>query len=145
MIEIKRPRQPAEEIHAGRAQKPADGAEVQGQGEHIPGAEPALKREKKPFTGMDSARDYSAMYRAAFQFHRDHNPPRIDREYWQTHTPGADDIPQAEVDYWEGFGRDVMAACNRFAGDPFFISLLVAIGDELQREYKAVRAFKAQG
>lgn len=85
MIEIKRKGQAAAEMPAERAQMPAEGLDAQARGIHAPSAEPALKREIRPFTGIDEKRDYRAMYRAAFEYHDRHNPPRIDREYWQTH------------------------------------------------------------
>lgn len=83
MIEIKRKGQAAAEMPAERAQMPAEGLDAQARGIHALSAEPALKREIRPFTGIDEKRDYRAMYRAAFEYHDRHNPPRIDREYWQ--------------------------------------------------------------
>lgn len=103
------------------------------------------ERKYRAFTGIDAARDYNAMYRAAFEFHRAHNPPTVDREYWKTHTPGEDDMPQAEIDYWERYGRDTIAICRSYEGDPFIVGLLCTIGNELTREYKAARAIESQG
>lgn len=104
-----------------------------------------LKRQLKPFTGMDKNRNYRAMYRAACDFHEAHNPPTVDREYWRTHTPGEDETPQAELDYWEKAVNDIAATANSFSNDPFLTGLLVAIFEELEREYKALREGASQG
>lgn len=85
------------------------------------------------------ARDYRAMYRAAFEFHERHNPPQIDREYWQTHTPGIDDFPQIDCDYWEQAAQDMCNVSNNFNNDKFIMALLCAVYDELGREYKRGR------
>lgn len=135
MIEIKRKGQAAAEMPAERAQMPAEGLDTQARGIHAHSAEPALKREIRPFTGIDEKRDYRAMYRAAFEYHDRHNPPRIDREYWQTHEPGVDDVPQAELDYWDKAAQDICEVSNRFGNDKFIVDLLAAIYDELGREY----------
>ena len=139
MIEIKRKGQTAAEMPADRAQMPAAGLDAQERGITAPGTEPALKRKIRPFTGIDERRDYRAMYRAAFEYHDRHNRPRIDREYWQAHTPGIDDTPQAELDYWDEAAQDICEVSNRFDNDKFIIDLLAAIYDELGREYAEAR------
>lgn len=110
-----------------------------------PPSKSPLKRQLKPFTGMDKNRNYRAMYRAACDFHEAHNPPTVDREYWRTHTPGEDETPQAELDYWEKAANDMAATANSFSNDPFLTGLLVAIFDELDREYRALRDSVSQG
>lgn len=144
MIEIKRKQKQPAQIPAERAQMPADGLEGQAMGRITPSTEPALKREIRPFTGIDEKRDYRAMYRAAFEYHDRHNPPRIDREYWQTHTPGEADPPQVDLDYWEKAAQDICEVSNRFGNDKFMMDLLVAIYDELGREYEAARRRAAE-
>lgn len=139
MIEIKRKGQAAAEMPAERAQMPAEGLDAQARGIHALSAEPALKREIRPFTGIDEKLDYRAMYRAAFEYHDRHNPPRIDREYWQTHTPGEADPPQVDLDYWDKAAQDICEVSNRFSNDKFMMDLLAAIYDELGREYEAAR------
>lgn len=111
----------------------------------IPPPKSPLKRQLKPFTGMDKNRNYRAMYRAACDFHEAHNPPTVDREYWRTHTPGEDETPQAELDYWEKAATDIAATANSFSNDPFLTGLLVAVFDELDREYRALREGASQG
>ena len=139
MIEIKRKGQAAAEMPAERAQMPAEGLDAQARGIHTLSAEPALKREIRPFTGIDEKRDYRAMYRAAFEYHDRHNPPRIDREYWQTHTPGEAEPPQVDLDYWDKAAQDICEVSNRFSNGKFMMDLLAAIYDELGREYEAAR------
>lgn len=95
--------------------------------------------EYRPSTGIPKMSGYSDLYRRAYEFHAAHTPPMIDRAYWETHTPGEDDMPQAEAEYWEQFGRDTKEACKALDGNPFFIGLIVTIGKELTREYKAAR------
>ena len=135
MIEIKRAKNATE-----CPQKPANDRQT---GETSPETTPARKRELLPFTGMDAARDYRAMYRAAFAFHEAHNPPTVDREYWRTHTPGFDDPPQAELDYWQHAAEDLSKTGAECGSDPFFIGLILAVYDELEREYKAARSAAA--
>lgn len=55
MIEIKRKGQAAAEMPAERAQMPAEGLDAQARGIHALSAEPALKREIRPFTGIDES------------------------------------------------------------------------------------------
>lgn len=124
---------------AERAQKPADGREGQAMGEYTHSTAPALKCEIRPFAGVDEKRDYRAMYRAAFEYHDRHNPPRIDRKYWQTHTPGVDDTPQAELEYWQQAAQDMQAESDRYERDPFLTTLLEAVYEELAREYESKR------
>lgn len=124
---------------AERVQMPADGLEMQKWDIIAPDAGSALKREIKPFTGIDKKRDYRAMYRAAFAYHERHSPPQVDREYWQAHTPGIDDTPQADLDYWDKAAQDICEVSNRFGNDKFIMGLLADIYDELWREYDAER------
>lgn len=139
MIEIKRRQQQAAQMPAERAQKPAGGLEGLAGGECAHSTAPALKREIRAFAGVDEKRDYRAMYRAAFEYHDRHNPPRIDRKYWRTHTPGVDEMPQTELDYWEQTAHDIQAEAERHGRDPFFVSLLEAVHAELAREYERER------
>ena len=104
-----------------------------------------LKRKLEPFTGMDTSRDYRAMYRAACNFHERHNPPKVDSEYRKSHTPGEDDTPQAELDYWEEAAMDVSETASAFQSDPFLTGLLLAVYEELEREYRALRDSVSQG
>ena len=140
MIEIKRRQQQAAQMPAERAQKPAGGLEGPAVGEYAHSTAPALKRETRPFSDVvDEKRDYRVICRAAFEYHDRHNPPRIDRKYWQTHTPGVDETPQTELDYWEQTAHDIQAEAERHGRDPFFVSLLEAVHAELAREYERER------
>lgn len=96
-----------------------------------------LERKLEPFAGVDSSRNYRALYRAACNFHERHNPPLVEAEYWKNHTPGIDDIPQAELDYWEDVAEDMSATASDLHQDPFLMGLLMAIFEELEREYRA--------
>lgn len=124
---------------AERHQMPADGLDVKQakEGNHSDGN--ALEREIKPFTGIDAARDYRAMYKAAFAYHERHSPPEVDLLYWQTHTPGTDETPQRELAYWEKAALDISETSSSFGNDRFMIDLLCAIYDELGREYAGAR------
>lgn len=151
MIEIRRSRQPVEGVQLTNgerptegAQKAAEGLDAQAMGLHAPSAEPALKREIRPFTGIDEKRDYRAMYRAAFEYHDRHRPAQIDGEYWRTHTPGIDDMPQVEADYWAQAALDISEVSNSFNNDSFIMALLAAIYTELGREYTEARRLAAE-
>ena len=143
MIEIKRNRQAAE-TPAARAQMPAERLDGKKAEELAHKSGQALNREFKPFTGIDSARDYRAMYRAVFEYHEDHNPPLVECEYWKTHKPGLDDTPETELEYWKQAAQDVSSVCSAFHDDPFFIGLMVDVYDELGREYEARRQAAAR-
>lgn len=121
------------------ATTPFEAPPPQGVNTSTPPPESPVKRKLEPFTGIDKSRNYRAMYRAACDFHERHNPPTVDREYWRTHTPGEDETPQAELEYWEKATDDITATANGFSNDPFLTGLLVAIFDELEREYRAMR------
>jgi hypothetical protein len=101
-----------------------------------------VQRQLEPFTGMDKSRNYRAMYRAACNFHERHNPPTVDKEYWKSHIPGKDETPEAELQYWEKAVEDIGVTAGGFNNDPFLIGLLIAIFEELEREYKAMKAAK---
>ena len=79
------------------------------------------RRRLPPFTGQDPARDYRAMYRAACEYHERNNPPRLGDAYWSS-----------------AF-EDMMATAARFDNDPFLAGLLLAVYEELEREYKQIR------
>lgn len=93
------------------------------------------------FTDNSGTRNYKALYRAAHDYHKRHNPPIVDRAYWETHTAGEDEPPQAELDYWEEAATDVSATANAYNNDPFLIGLLVAVYEELEREYQSLRGY----
>lgn len=98
------------------------------------------ERRKRPFTGMGGKRNYRAMYRAACDFHEQHNPPLVNVEYWKAHQPGSADPPPEELEYWRRTWEAAAAIGKRAGNDPFIIGMLVAIFDELGREYDAIRA-----
>lgn len=127
------------------ATTPFDAPPVQEPYSPTPPPKSPLKRQLKPFTGMDKNRNYRAMYRAACDFHERHNPPTVDGEYWRTHKPGEDEAQQVEIDYWEAVCDDMTATVNRFQQDPFLIGLLLAIFEELEREYKALMEGASEG
>lgn len=97
------------------------------------------ERKKETFTDHTGDRDYNSYYRAAHDFHKKHFPPVVDREYWRTHTPGEDQPPESETNYWIEAAQDVSAASASGLDDPFYIDLLAAVYDEMEREYKALR------
>lgn len=89
------------------------------------------QRQIEPFTGIDKARNYRAMYRAACNFHERHNPPTV--------KAGEDEPSQAEIDYWEEAAEDMRKTAEGFNNDPFITGLLLTIFDELEREYKVLK------
>ena len=85
------------------------------------------------------SRDYKSMYRAAWNLHERHNPPIVDIEYWKSHSPGIDETPQAELDYWERAVEDIAVTAGGFSNDPFITGLLSSILEELERSYKELK------
>lgn len=85
-----------------------------------PSAGAAPRRPLKPLTGLDPRRNYRAMYRAVCDFHERHNPPTL------------------EGDYWSETADDMTETANRFDNDPFLTGLLLAVFEELEREYKSL-------
>jgi len=77
-------------------------------------------RLNRKFTGIDGSRNYRAMYRAACDFHEQHNPP--------TESP----------EYWERTAIEIAEVSRSFNNDPFIKGLLCAIYEELGREYKLI-------
>ena len=92
-----------------------------------------------PLSDPSGSRDYKRLYRMAFDFHQRHNPPTVDREYWRVRIPGVDDTPEAELRYWEEAAKDLSETASAGKGDPFLQALLVAVYEELERQYKALR------
>jgi hypothetical protein len=93
------------------------------------------------FTDVSGKRNYNALYRAAHDYHKRHSPPIVDRAYWETHIAGEDEPPQAELDYWEEAATDIAATANAYSNDPFLNGLLVAVYEELEREYQSLRGY----
>lgn len=99
----------------------------------------ALKRKTEAFMNASGTRNYKALYRAALDYHKRHSPPTVDSAYWQTHIAGENDPPEAELQYWEKAANDASATASAHDNDPFLIGLLLAVYDELEREYNALR------
>ena len=95
--------------------------------------------KKDALTDHNGSRNYKKMYRAAHDFHERNNPPTVEREYWKDHTPGEDTPPPSELEYWNKLAQDIGETSAAGENDPFLMSLLMAIMDELEREYKAIR------
>ena len=100
---------------------------------------PPSGRKGAPFTDHTGSRDYKRIYRAAHDYHQRHTPPTVEREYWRTHTPGEDDTPETEAQYWIEAAQDMAETSAAGGNDPFLMDLLTAIYTELEREYKALR------
>ena len=99
----------------------------------------APERKKEAFTDHSGGRDYNKLYRVVHDYHRAHTPPVVELDYWRTHTPGEDDIPEAEDHYWTQAAQDIGEVSARGGNDPLLMGLLIAVYDEMEREYKAVR------
>jgi len=63
-------------------------------------------------------RDYRELYRIAYNFHAEHNPP----------APGPG--------YWEQTLDDLSLTANAHGNDKLLNALLMAVFDELEREHK---------
>lgn len=104
--------------------------------------EPDAAPQASAFADHSGSRDYKRLYRVAFDFHDQHNPPTVNREYWRNHEPGIDEPPAEELAYWERMAQDMGEAAAKVesgSSDKLLIDLLIAVTDELEREYKAIR------
>ena len=99
----------------------------------------APERKREAFTDHSGSRDYNRYYRIAHDYHKAHTPPVVEAEYWRTHTPGEDDIPEAEAQYWIRAAAELGAASESGGNDLFLMDLLSALYAEIEREYKALR------
>ena len=90
-------------------------------------------------TDHTGGRNYKKLYRIAHDYHKSHNPPTVERDYWKDHTPGLDEPPPSELEYWKKAAEDMGAAAAQGGGDPFLTGLLIEIMNELEREYKTIR------
>ena len=75
----------------------------------------------------------------AFDFHKRHSPPVVNREYWKGKTPGLDDTPEEELRYWTETAEDAGKTSAAGNNDPFLMDLIIAIMNDLEREYKRLR------
>lgn len=84
-------------------------------------------RKTAVFASIDG-RNYNAMYRAVVDLQKRHSPP----------VSG----DKAAIDaYWLAVNDDITAVCDSFGQDAFISRLLVAVFEELEREfYKAQQA-----
>lgn len=96
----------------------------------------ASERKKTAFMSASGTRNYRTLYRVAHDYHIRHNPPTVDREYWQTHTPGEDAPSPLELEYWTEAAKDISATAEAYDNDHFLTGLLIAVYDELEREYQ---------
>ena len=99
----------------------------------------APERKREAFTDHSGDRDYNRYYKIAHEYHRKHSPPVVDMEYWRTHTPGEDETPEAECEYWIQAAKELGEASYSGGNDPFLMDLLTALYTEIEREYKAIR------
>lgn len=120
MIEIKRNAQKPTQTAQERPQQPASAQAIN----NTPEAQNAQKRTLQPFTALDGS-NYRAAYRAVCDFHERHNPPRLD-----------DDGGAA---YWENVCDDMSATAERYKQDPFVCDMLIAVFEELERQFKQLR------
>lgn len=116
MIEIKRRVQHPVKSLTGGAETAQDVPEAQGVGT-VP--EPA-KKALQPFTAFDG-RNYRVAYRAVCDFHERHNPPRLDDDGGEN--------------YWNETVDDMSAIAAQFNNDPFITGMLIAVYDELERQF----------
>lgn len=96
-------------------------------------------RKAEALARASDGSDYKKLYRVAHDYHQRHNPPIVDREYWQTHTLGVDDSPPAELEYWDEAARDIAETASAYGNDPFLTGLLTAVYGELEREFISIR------
>lgn len=87
-----------------------------------------------PFTGIDSSRNYRAMYRAVCNFHEKHNPQK-----WRGLSFGQTDDNEPDCSYWGRATDEMGAIALQFDNDPFVTGLLLAVWDELEREYQQMK------
>ena len=120
-------------------EKPSAPLSTSTDGKHTPGRRQATARKTEAFVSISGTRNYKTLYRAAHDFHQRNNPPTVDRDYWRTHTPGIDETPEAELNYWQRLSEDVIATLRAYQEDNFLKGLLIAIYEELEREYKSAR------
>lgn len=91
------------------------------------------------FTDHTGETDYKQLYRVAYAFHKKYSPPLVDKEYWKTHTPGEDDTPETEENYWNRVATDMAQIPAGYHNAPLLWAFMGAICAELEREYKAIR------
>jgi hypothetical protein len=118
---------------------PQPSAQAKPQPEHTQPQGAAPERKREAFTDHSGGRDYNKLYRIAHEYHKRHYPPVVEREYWRTHTPGEDDTPEAELKYWTDIAEDAGKTSAAAGNDELMMSLITAVIDELEREYKAIR------
>lgn len=120
--------------------RPPEALAGQGMIKNTPDATEGRRGPKRAFIASDPKRDYSSMYRAAFAYHEQHSPPQVDRAYWANHTPGEDDPPALDTEYWRQAAADIGKVCADQGNDPFLMDLLISAYSELEREYTQIRA-----
>lgn len=97
---------------------------------NTPTTQNALKRPLKPFTAIDGS-SYRAAYRAVCEFHERHNPPKLDAD-------GGDE-------YWRGVWADMDGVSEANNGNPFVLTMLVAVFEELERQYILLQDERERG
>lgn len=121
MIKITRKQEQAQDMPAERTETPVKPFTSSVKAE----AQSPQKRQLKPFTAVDGARNYRTFYRAACDFHERNNPPRLDGDNGAA--------------YWERVCDDMSATARNYDNDPFLVSMLCAIFEELERECNAIQ------
>lgn len=83
---------------------------------------PQTKRPLQPLRSRDGSRDYRRLYRLACNFHEKYNPPRLSDDYWR-----------------EVCDEMCRITAEDMGNDPFGMELLLAVFEELERQYKEMR------
>lgn len=86
-------------------------------------ADTPVKKAHKPMESIDG-RDYRKMYRAICDFHERHRLTRLPLEGYAA--------------YWAKVDDDITCAFQQFESDPFIVAMIVAVTEELEREYKTL-------
>ena len=83
-------------------------------------AAPSNRAKRQPLQSL-GGRDYRALYRAACNFHERHNPAQL------------------TASYWDEVCEDMTETANGYDNDPFLLELLIAVYEEMEREYKQLQ------
>lgn len=106
------------------AQKPATAPAGTRAINSTPEGQTRPQRQLQPFTAIDGS-DYRRAYREVCNYHERNNPPRLD-----------DDGGDA---YWTQATDDFIDTCRKFNDDPFIMAMMIAVLNELERQFKLLR------
>lgn len=123
MIEIRRKTQQAPQIPVKATELTYKGHNAKQAVEHLQAEQSPLKGQQMPFMSIDGKTDYKQVFADVYRFLQKYSPPEKD----------PDGMPGG---YWWKVGLELSELAQRYGAGSLMHNMLIAVYQELEREYK---------